>query len=103
VYHNQEINTRAKTINGVPTSITAFIGETERGPVNDPHDIYSFKDFDRLFGDSSPLAYSVRGFFDNAGKQAFIVRLDPDESGSLDYVGNFQGQTGPLCLHFNKT
>ena len=46
----EEIPSGVHTLTGVGTSITAFIGYTSRGPVNDPVHIFSFADFERAFG-----------------------------------------------------
>ena len=46
----EEIPSGVRTITGVATSITAFIGRTLRGPVNDPVRVQSFAEFERRFG-----------------------------------------------------
>jgi len=74
----EEIPSGVRTITGVATSITAFIGRASRGPTNDPATINSFGDFERQFGGlgvSYPVSYSVRDFFLNGGSQGLIVRL----------------------------
>ncbi len=74
----EEIPSGVRTITGVATSITAFIGRTLRGPVNEPTLVNSFADFDRTFGGldaSSPMTYAVRDFYNNGGSQALIIRL----------------------------
>jgi phage tail sheath protein FI len=67
-----------RTITGVATSITAFLGRALRGPVNEPKTINNFGDFERTFGGlwkESTLGYAVRDFFLNGGSQAIVVRL----------------------------
>jgi uncharacterized protein len=74
----EEIPSGVRTITGVATSITAFIGRALRGPVNEPITINSYGDFERTFGGlwiSSTLGYAVRDFYQNGGSQAVIVRL----------------------------
>ena len=74
----EEIPSGVRTITGVATSITAFIGRTIRGDVNTPTTINSFGDFEREFGGLSvdyPLGYAVRDFYLNGGSTAIIVRL----------------------------
>lgn len=74
----EELPSGVRTITGVATSITAFIGRALRGPVNEPISINSFGDFDRIFGGlwvESSLGYAVRDFYLNGGSQAIIVRL----------------------------
>lgn len=74
----EEIPSGVRTITGVATSITAFVGRAQRGPVNKATIINSFGDFERNFGGlwvESSLGYSVRDFYLNGGSQAVIVRL----------------------------
>jgi phage tail sheath protein FI len=74
----EEIPSGVRTITGVATSITAFIGRARRGPVNEPKLISNFGEFERLFGALSTdhtMAYAVNDFFGNGGSQAIIVRL----------------------------
>jgi len=74
----EEIPSGVRTITGVATSITAFVGRTQRGPVDEPITINSFSDFERMFGGlwaESTLSYAVRDFYLNGGSQAIIVRL----------------------------
>jgi phage tail sheath protein FI len=44
----EEIPSGVRTITGVATSITAFVGRTLRGPVDEPITINSFSDFERI-------------------------------------------------------
>jgi phage tail sheath protein FI len=81
----EEIPSGVRTIVGVATSITAFIGRAKRGPVDDPVTINGFADFERIFGglwNESRLGFAVRDFFLNGGGQAVIVRLFHPTSGS---------------------
>lgn len=74
----EELPSTVRTITGVATSITAFIGRALRGPVNEAVVINSFGDFERIFGGlwvESTLGYAVRDFYLNGGSQAIIVRL----------------------------
>jgi uncharacterized protein len=74
----EEIPSGVRTIVGVATSITAFIGRALRGPVNDPTRVQSFAEFERIFGGLwvvSALGYSVQHFFLNGGTDAVIVRV----------------------------
>lgn len=74
----EEIPSGVRTITGVATSITAFIGRALRGPTDEPVTINSYGDFERIFGGlwaPSPMSYAVRDFFLNGGSQAIVVRL----------------------------
>jgi uncharacterized protein len=74
----EEIPSSVHTIVGVATSITAFVGRAERGPVNVATTINSFGDFQKQFGglwEESSLGFAVNDFYLNGGSQAIIVRL----------------------------
>lgn len=74
----EEIPSGVRTITGVSTSITAFIGRASRGPVNKATVVNGFGDFETRFGslsNDSALGFAVRDFFLNGGGQAVIVRL----------------------------
>ncbi|MBI9048819.1 MAG: phage tail sheath family protein [Anaerolineaceae bacterium] len=74
----EEIPSGVRTITGVATSITAFVGRALRGPVEDPITINSYGEYERVFGGlwlESAMSYAVRDFFQNGGGQAVIVRL----------------------------
>nr|WP_294510104.1 phage tail sheath C-terminal domain-containing protein [uncultured Rhodopila sp.] len=74
----QELPSGVRSIVGVSTSLTAFIGRALRGPLNTPTAVNSYADFNRIFGGlwaTSALGYSVAQFFSNGGSQALIVRV----------------------------
>jgi len=74
----EEVPSAVRSITGVATSITAFVGRAVRGPVDSPVTVTSFGEFERVFGGlwaSSRLAFSVRDFFLNGGGQAVVVRV----------------------------
>ncbi|MBX3350528.1 MAG: phage tail sheath family protein [Nitrospira sp.] len=65
-------------ITGVPTSVTAFVGVAQVGPLHSPLSITSLTEFESHFGSvtsASDLWCTVRAFFDNGGKQALVVRV----------------------------
>jgi phage tail sheath protein FI len=79
----EEIPSGVRTITGVATSITAFLGRAPRGPTNEPTTINSFGDFERQFGGLNvnyPTSYAVRDFYLNGGSQAIIVRLEKNSA-----------------------
>jgi Bacteriophage tail sheath protein len=74
----QELASDVRTIMGVPTADTAFIGSAARGPVNDARMIHSFAEYTAIFGGLSllsPMSYAVQQFFLNGGATAIIVRV----------------------------
>lgn len=79
----QEIPSGVRTITGVATSITAFVGRALRGPTDEPIAINSYGDFERIFGGlwlGSKMGYAVRDFYLNGGGQAIVVRLYHEET-----------------------
>lgn len=80
----EEIPSGVRTITGVATSITAFIGRAQRGETNKAITINSFGDFERLFGGlwiNSQLGFAIRDFYLNGGSQAIMVRLYRGDEG----------------------
>src|SRR5713101_1467220 len=74
----EEIPSGVRTITGVSTSVTAFVGSAKRGPINSAVHLLSYSDFERRFGGlavDSELSYAVRQFFLNGGSDAWVVRL----------------------------
>lgn len=74
----EEIPSGVRTITGVATSITAFVGWAPTGPVDSATLVLSWADFVRNFGgldNRSLLGYAVSHFFVNGGQQAYIVRV----------------------------
>jgi uncharacterized protein len=73
----QEAQSAVHPITGVATSIGAFVGYTARGIDNRAEHIYSFADYERLFGGLAPdseVSYAVQQFFNNGGTEAYVVR-----------------------------
>lgn len=90
----QELPSQSHAITGVATSITAFIGFTARGIDQRAQIIFSFADYQRLFGgleSDSELGYAVQQFFANGGSQAYVVRV-PRPGGAYAAV-SFSGLT----------
>lgn len=74
----EEIPGGGRSIAGVPTAVTAFLGTAWRGPLDMAIRIGSFADFARVFGGLSAdaeMSYGVRQFFLNGGSDAWIVRV----------------------------
>jgi phage tail sheath protein FI len=80
----QEVPSGVRTITGVATSITAFVGRAAAGPIctatshDQPPMLTSFADYERRFGGlnvAAPMSYAVRDFYLNGGTMAVIVRV----------------------------
>src|SRR5919205_3039153 len=82
----EEVPAQSKPIEGVATSVAAFVGLAPGGPVNTPVQIANWTQFARTFSDPARpeegpfmegayLAHSVYGFFQNGGGLCWIVRV----------------------------
>ncbi|MEP3331192.1 phage tail sheath subtilisin-like domain-containing protein [Sedimentitalea sp.] len=83
----EEVSFRQKTIEGVSTSTTGFVGPTRFGPIaGEPPLLTSFADFERVYGGLDPirpagnesinfLAHAARAYFDEGGKRLYVSRI----------------------------
>jgi uncharacterized protein len=81
----QEVPSGVRVIEGVATSIAAFVGRAPRGPSNVPWTVYSYSEYEGEFGKQGgvdALANAVNDFFTNGGSQALIVRAFKDNGSS---------------------
>ena len=89
----EEVPSASKPIEGVSTSVAAFVGLAPGGPVNTPMRISNWTQFAKIFGDPNEpdngpfmdgayLAHSVYGFFQNGGNLCWVVRVGDDGGGS---------------------
>ncbi len=79
----EEVDKGSKPIEGVGTRIAAFVGFSERGPINEPTFIANWTQFVNTFGNFIPggyLAHAVYGFFNNGGSTCYITRLPMSEA-----------------------
>lgn len=82
----EETSFRAKSIEGVGTSTTAFVGPTRRGPIGGtPEMVTSLPDFERIYGSLENLtlggssilnyvAHAVNAYFNNGGSRLYVMR-----------------------------
>ncbi|MFN2441766.1 MAG: phage tail sheath family protein [Thermoanaerobaculia bacterium] len=97
----EEVSYRAKSIEGVSTTTTAFVGPTRYGPVDlVPDVITSVVEYERIYGDGQPLVFgadtidnymwhAIRMFFENGGKRLYVARV---------FAGNESIETLPSPL-----
>jgi len=80
----EEIPSGSKPIEGVATSVAAFIGSTTKGPLGEPVRITKYDDYKDQFGGvidtgkdakGDPMGQSVLAFFQNGGTTTYIVRI----------------------------
>ena len=86
----EELSSGVRTITGVATSITAFIGRALKGDVNEPVVLTSYADFERQFGGlwtESMMSYAVQDFYQNGGSIALVVRIYKEEIASPPGTG----------------
>lgn len=93
----QETSSSRKTIEGVNTHTTVFIGPTLKGPDasvdSDPGVLNSFAEFEQIYGglDDLPadeyqsstnnyVAHAARAFFDEGGERLYIFRISNSSS-----------------------
>jgi uncharacterized protein len=88
----EELSSGVRTITGVATSITAFIGRALKGPLSEPIRVQNFGEFQRQFGGlwrESTMSYAVQQYFLNGGQDALIVRV---------YNGEKEQDTAKLAI-----
>jgi len=90
----EEVLYRARSIEGVGTTTTGFVGTAASGPVGTVSELLtSYDDFKAIYGEAdtityasgeiqkSYLAHAVASFFVNGGKRLYVVRM-ADERGA---------------------
>src|SRR5262245_59243984 len=89
----EEVPSASKPIQGVGTSVAAFVGLAPGGPVNTPMRISNWTQFAKIYGDTQNpdngpfmdgayLAHSVYGFFQNGGTLCWVVRVGSENGNS---------------------
>src|SRR6185295_18859638 len=93
----EEVSFRSKSIEGVSTTTTGFIGPSRYGPVTEAPDILtSLTEFERTYGDGSLLGYgsdgattgtnylwqAARSFFEEGGKRLYASRVFRPRAGT---------------------
>lgn len=83
----EETSFRSKSIEGVSTTTTGFVGPCRFGPVDLPGEIVtSLVEFERVYGDGADLApggvartnylwHAARAFFAEGGKRLYVARV----------------------------
>ncbi|MEN8040970.1 MAG: phage tail sheath C-terminal domain-containing protein [Actinomycetota bacterium] len=95
---------RSRLIEGVKTSIGAFVGDFARGPADKAVHVSDLGSFERRFGgprSTSEASYAVRQFFGNGGAEAWVVRVKGHRRRSPDaaaMIGSIDLGTGMQAL-----
>ena len=101
----EEVPSGVRTITGVATSITAFVGRALRGPEDEPVRIASYGDYERIFGGlwvPSTMSYAVQQYYQNGGADAIIVRVTEDTAAAAT-VSLTATTSDPLVLDASST
>ncbi|GGV95748.1 tail protein [Streptomyces gelaticus] len=92
----EEIESGSRPIEGVGTSVAAFVGFAQKGPFDEPTLITNWSQFAGTFGDfvdGTYLASAVYGFFANGGGVCYVVRIgDGTEPSAEDETNGAAGQ-----------
>lgn len=93
----EEVSFRSKSIEGVSTTTTGFVGPCRYGPVTEEPDILSgLTEFERSYGDGAQMAFgadsattganylwqAARSFYEEGGKRLYISRVFRPLSGA---------------------
>ncbi len=71
----EEVGFRSKSIEGVSTSTTAFIGPTQQGSDATPTLLTSWQAFEHAhggLGESNPMAHAAWAFFNEGGRRLYV-------------------------------
>ena len=126
----EETSYRTKSIEGVGTTTTAFVGPTRYGPLNDtPEILTSLADFELTYGDGAQLDFdgtlidnymwqAARAFFTEGGNKLYVKRIyandEPDNQeedqggrasldgigGAIDVSARYPGAFGNFHVRF---
>lgn len=91
----EETSFRSKSIEGVSTTTTGFVGPARSGPAaGEPVLVTSLGEFAQTFGDGRPLAFdggvtvtnylwqAARAFFEEGGKRLYVARVFRPKAGA---------------------
>jgi hypothetical protein len=98
----EELPSGIKPIEGVGTSVGAFVGHAERGPIGVATALANYGQFVRAFGDpidDGYLAFAVKAFFDEGGSSCYVVRTSHYTGSTPDAVASeetFQNAGPPV-------
>ncbi|MET9662165.1 phage tail sheath family protein [Streptomyces sp. NPDC006510] len=87
----EEIESGSRPIEGVGTSVAAFVGFAQKGPFDEPTLITNWSQFVGTFGDfvdGTYLASAVYGFFANGGGVCYVVRIGDGTEPPADGEGD---------------
>jgi phage tail sheath protein FI len=103
----EEIPSGSKTIEGVSTSVTAFVGAARKGPAGEAVLIHSLDDYIGTFGGvtsaSDAMGLSVTAYYQNGGKDAYIARLVSTNPPAAASSVGVPGETAAAALNVSAS
>jgi phage tail sheath protein FI len=112
----EEVSYRAKSIEGVSTTTTGFVGATRYGPIDiEPEIVTSLVEYERVYGGRQQLEFTdggtptdnymwnaVRGFFEEGGKRLYVARaFNGDAAAILAACAKVLDSVPPLNVRIN--
>lgn len=101
----EETSFRSKSIEGVSTTTTGFVGPTRYGPLDlEPDVLTSLVEFERIYGDGQELEFAggvrapnfiwhaARAFFAEGGKRLYVSRVFEDAPAGDGATGTSSGR-----------
>lgn len=100
----QEISSGVRPVEAASTSTAAFVGLAEMGPDDEARRITNWTEFQKYYGtfiNDSKLAHSVFQFFNNGGRQCYIVRVTRSDAVKADVTVQNRAPTPAAGLTFS--
>ena len=100
----EEIPSGSKPIEGVSTSVAAFVGVSPKGPANQAVLVQNIDDYKSEFGDvaseSDAMGLAMQAFYLNGGRSAYVCRLlgSGSAASSASVVGESTGTNATLII-----
>lgn len=97
----EEVPSGVRPIAAASTSVAAFIGTAEKGPIDEAVKVYNFTEYQNQYGgflDSSYLSHAVYQFFNNGGTQCYIIRVSGENTATANIVLNDRGSAAQASL-----
>lgn len=92
----EEVSSGVRPVADAGTSVAAFIGVAEKGPIGEAVKVFNFTEYQNLYGgflDGLYLSHAVFQFFNNGGTQCYVVRVTGANTMTADIVLKDRGKT----------
>lgn len=99
----QEVSSGVHPITGASTSVAAFIGVAEKGPLEKAEKVFSFSEYQNIYGKFLSggycLSHAVYQFFNNGGTQCYVIRVLGSKSATATVTLNDRGEGANDAMH----